>query len=107
MFTLYLIIPEISDPCNGGGNTPSPSPSGPPSGPPSGLCKGSCEDEGYKGDNYCDDGNNNCGCEYDGGDCCNPDANFSYCVFPCLCLDPEHEFFEKSHKKKPDNYPGK
>ena len=75
-----------------------------PGGP---SCEGSCEIADYKKDGYCDDGNNNCGCEYDGGDCCNPDANFSYCVFPCLCLDPEHEFFEKSHKKKPDNYPGK
>merc|ERR1712032_1020490 len=24
----------------------------------------------YKGDGDCDDENNNCGCEFDGGDCC-------------------------------------
>merc|ERR1719506_786235 len=25
----------------------------------------------YKGDGICDDENNNCGCKFDGGDCCN------------------------------------
>merc|ERR1712048_588190 len=33
-------------------------------------CKGTCGDAQYKGDGNCDDANNNCGCEYDGGDCC-------------------------------------
>ena len=30
----------------------------------------SCSSKMYKGDGICDDGNNNPGCEYDGGDCC-------------------------------------
>ena len=29
-----------------------------------------CVSPAYKGDGNCDDGNNNEGCEYDGGDCC-------------------------------------
>ena len=29
-----------------------------------------CESPKYKGDGICDDGNNNKGCAYDGGDCC-------------------------------------
>merc|ERR1712196_421254 len=33
-------------------------------------CKGSCGATKYKGDGNCDDENNNCGCDYDGGDCC-------------------------------------
>ena len=49
-------------------------------------CGGSCEVDDYKGDGYCDDGNNNCGCEYDGGDCCNPNANMDYCT-KCECLE--------------------
>ena len=30
--------------------------------------------EAYKGDGICDDENNHCGCDYDGGDCCGPDV---------------------------------
>ena len=37
-------------------------------------------------DGYCDDGNNNEECEWDGGDCCD-NANFQFCS-ACLCLDP-------------------
>merc|ERR1712037_354060 len=33
-------------------------------------CAGSCGNPSYKGDGNCDDENNNCGCQYDGGDCC-------------------------------------
>ena len=51
-------------------------------------CEGSCEIDGYKGDGYCDDGNNNCGCEFDGGDCCNPHANMDYCS-ECKCIDDQ------------------
>ena len=32
--------------------------------------KGVCSNAVYKGDDYCDDGNNNAGCAWDGGDCC-------------------------------------
>ena len=41
----------------------------------------------YKGDGYCDDPNNNCGCDWDGGDCCGPNVRTTYCDV-CACLDP-------------------
>ena len=40
----------------------------------------------YIGDGYCDDGNNNADCGYDGGDCCGFRINTDYC-FECLCLE--------------------
>ena len=43
----------------------------------------------WKGDGYCDDENNNDGCDYDGGDCCGDDVNTQYCS-ACQCLD--HDF---------------
>ena len=46
-----------------------------------------CEFIHYKGDGFCDDGNNNEGCEYDGGDCCGSNIDTSYCTL-CQCLDP-------------------
>merc|ERR1711907_642193 len=50
-----------------------------------------CELEQYKGDGNCDDGNNNAGCEYDGGDCCEKSlgkaVSKSFCT-ACKCLDP-------------------
>jgi len=42
----------------------------------------------WSGDGYCDDDNNNCGCDWDGGDCCDPNAKTTHCT-DCLCLDPE------------------
>ena len=39
------------------------------------------------GDGYCDDDNNNDGCDYDGGDCCGDNVNTQYCT-ACQCLDP-------------------
>ena len=39
------------------------------------------------GDGECDDENNNCGCEWDGGDCCGNDVHTTYCD-KCACLDP-------------------
>ena len=39
------------------------------------------------GDDYCDDDNNNEGCEWDGGDCCGSNVNTHYC-YDCECLDP-------------------
>ena len=50
-------------------------------------CPGTCGNPSWKGDNYCDDENNNCGCEWDGGDCCGSNVNTYYCSI-CLCLDP-------------------
>ena len=29
---------------------------------------------------YCDDDNNNCGCAYDGGDCCKEGALITHCA---------------------------
>ena len=48
--------------------------------PPPRPCKG-------KGDDWCDDENNDLECEWDGGDCCGDNVNFQYCS-DCLCLDP-------------------
>merc|ERR1712141_782978 len=36
---------------------------------------GGCEFENWVGDNFCDDGDNNAGCDFDGGDCCGDDVN--------------------------------
>ena len=43
----------------------------------------------WKGDKWCDDENNNCGCEWDGGDCCGEDNKYDpkYCT-ECACKDP-------------------
>ena len=41
---------------------------------------------GWIADLYCDDINNNIECNYDGGDCCGPNANTLYCQ-ECLCLN--------------------
>ena len=49
---------------------------------------GSCSGEpSWIGDNFCDDINNNEGCQWDGGDCCGDNANTQYCQV-CGCLDP-------------------
>ena len=40
-----------------------------------------------KGNGYCDDGNNNECCGWDGGDCCGSNVNTNYCS-ACECLDP-------------------
>ena len=50
-------------------------------------CIGSCGSPSWKGDDYCDDQNNNCGCDWDGGDCCGSNVNTNYCSV-CECLDP-------------------
>jgi len=70
--------------CSGTPSPPSPSPSPPSPSPPSNGC-GSPQ---WKGDGYCDDENNNDGCDYDGGDCCGDDVNTTYCS-ACQCLDPD------------------
>ena len=49
-----------------------------------------CEHPEWKGDDFCDDENNNKGCEYDGGDCCGSNVNTDYCS-ECQCLDPNFE----------------
>ena len=47
---------------------------------------GGCEFPNYIGDTYCDDENNNAGCDYDGGDCCGDEINTSYCIV-CQCFE--------------------
>jgi len=56
---------------------------------PAKQCTGTCGSPHWKGDNWCDDENNNCGCEWDGGDCCGNDVKTTYCK-ECECLDPSH-----------------
>merc|ERR1712032_1080188 len=58
-------------------------------------CKGACVDAKYQGDGNCDDANNNCGCGYDGGDCCKQTVKggtvkTSYCKL-CKCIDPNYK----------------
>merc|ERR1712241_1165286 len=70
------------------GSTPAPpSPPGPTTtaAPPSG-----CEFPQWEGDGWCDDGNNNADCSYDGGDCCGDDVKTTYCT-ACECLEGECE----------------
>merc|ERR1712032_305326 len=47
---------------------------------------GKCKKPKYEGDKYCDDDNNNCGCNWDGGDCCGEKNNYQYCK-GCKCQD--------------------
>ena len=67
------------------------------------YCSDTCGNPTYKGDNYCDDENNNCGCEWDGGDCCGSDINTQHCT-ACECLEVDccgiNQF-------KSPNYPNK
>merc|ERR1712000_572454 len=51
-----------------------------------------CKNSKYKGDGNCDDGNNNEGCAFDGGDCCAKTVKTGklktkFCT-ECLCIDP-------------------
>ena len=46
-----------------------------------------CYSPQFVGDNICDDGNNNEGCGWDGGDCCGDSVNTQFCS-DCECLDP-------------------
>ena len=39
----------------------------------------------FQGDGFCDDGNNNPGCDFDGGDCCGPNVKKDFCSV-CECL---------------------
>ena len=45
-----------------------------------------CENPSWQGDGYCDDENNNNGCDFDGGDCCGDDVKTTYCTV-CDCLE--------------------
>merc|ERR1712032_134646 len=48
-------------------------------------CKGKCAAAKYVGDGNCDDNNNNCGCDWDAGDCCGA-KGFDFCK-ECKCKD--------------------
>ena len=48
---------------------------------------GICGVPQWKGDTYCDDENNNAGCDWDGGDCCGANVKKTYCI-ECECKDP-------------------
>jgi len=55
-------------------------------------CDGKCGSPTHKGDKYCDDDNNRCGCGWDGGDCCGKTGNsqqYEYC-HQCKCLDAKY-----------------
>merc|ERR1711907_624378 len=54
------------------------------------TCKGRCKVLAWKGDKTCDDDNNNCGCGWDGGDCCGKKNKYTHCV-NCLCVDPKYK----------------
>merc|ERR1712037_904828 len=58
---------------------------------PCGKCSGKCAKPKYKGDKHCDDANNICGCDWDGGDCCGSKNNYNFCDKKkgCKCLDCE------------------
>ena len=51
-------------------------------------CSETCGDPSRKANHYCDDVNNNCGCDWDGGDCCGPNRKISneYCSV-CKCIE--------------------
>lgn len=50
---------------------------------------GSCSAPKYKGDGFCDDGNNNAACSWDGGDCCGTSGKANQMKFckKCACRD--------------------
>ena len=57
-----------------------------------GNCKGigECVTLETKGDGYCDDENNNCGCGWDGGDCCTSfRKDYKTRCTECVCIDPD------------------
>ena len=56
-----------------------------PTAPTPSGCTDTCYDPNWKGNGYCDDENNNCGCEWDGGDCCGSNVNKDHCS-ACECL---------------------
>ena len=47
-------------------------------------CSDNGGQNGWIGDGFCDDVNNNAMCTWDGGDCCGSEANLNYCT-SCTC----------------------
>ena len=61
------------------GTTPGPTQQPPPT---------SCGSPQWAGDGYCDDDNNNAGCQYDQGDCCNnKQPGWDNFCSVCECLE--------------------
>ena len=50
------------------------------------MITGSCGVQQFMGDGFCDDDNNNAGCDWDGGDCCSSASSYAFCS-SCQCLD--------------------
>ena len=63
----------------GGGSSGATTPSGT-------IGSGGCI-QGYIGDGFCDDINNNLDCTYDGGDCCLDDYVYEDYCDECLCFE--------------------
>ena len=54
------------------------------------LDEAACELPQWSNDLYCDDGNNNAACNWDGGACCGCYVIKDFCEV-CTCLDPNGE----------------
>ena len=56
-----------------------------------------CVNPGYVADGFCDDETNNENCFFDGGDCCMPNPDISYCS-ACQCLPIKSKFGDRRAK---------
>ena len=54
------------------------------------LVPSACAEPDYSGDGICDDQNNNADCDFDGGDCCGPHVDKTFCI-KCECLENNQE----------------
>merc|ERR1719367_353667 len=82
--------------------TAAPEPTEGPTGKPT----DGCGSPHWKGDDYCDDENNNAACDFDGGDCCQEDPIKgwdNYCK-ECECLEAKCDEKTESHPWFKDNY---
>merc|ERR1712037_796421 len=74
-------------------------------------CGGFCRRLKWYKDGLCDPGNNNCGCGWDGGDCCGINqkgtAQYGYCKLDCYCKDPSHKLWSSKRGAKCDGKCGK
>merc|ERR1719353_2247756 len=71
--------------------------------------KSKCGQKEYKGDGNCDDSNNNAGCAFDGGDCCEKSlggpVKKDYCK-ECKCLDPNPKAPKEAGECGQEQYKG-
>merc|ERR1712037_1045827 len=69
-------------------------------------CKSYCKIMGFVGDGNCDDPNNTCGCNWDGGDCCGPKNKYLYCS-NCKCQNPsDKKYYAGTEGLAPKNTRG-